>query len=121
MFNGDKSLEKRQKINLKMGEDQRSPPPRPNIPVAIPRQSDCRSQRMNALGEIEIKVEGRVEARTLSPELVDIDEIREVLEQAGDLLFPGVRRAQRPLISYEIAEGSVQHRFRTLIQTVGSP
>ncbi len=73
---------------------------------------------MDALGEIEIKVEGRVGARTLSPELVDIDEIREVLEQAGDLLFPGVRRAQRPLISYEIAEGSVRHRFRTLMQTV---
>lgn len=73
---------------------------------------------MEALGEIEIKVEGRVGGQTLSPELVDIDEIREVLGQAGDLLFPGVRRSQRPRISYEIQEGCVRHRFRTLMQTV---
>ena len=73
---------------------------------------------MDALGEIEIRVEGRVGGKALSPDLVDIDEIREILSQANDLLFPGVRRGQRPLISYEIEEGSVRHRFRTLMQTV---
>jgi hypothetical protein len=73
---------------------------------------------MDALGEIEIKVEGRVGAEELSPALVDIDEIRDVLSQAGDLLFPGVRRSQRPRISYEIQEGCVSHRFRTVMQTV---
>jgi len=73
---------------------------------------------MDALGEIEIRVEDRVGAKALSPDLVDIDEIREILSRANDLLFPGVRRGQRPLISYEIEEGSVRHRFRTLMQTV---
>jgi len=73
---------------------------------------------MEALGEIEIRVEGRVGGKALSPDLVDIDEIREILAQANDLLFPGVRRGQRPLVSYEIEEGSVRHRFRTLMQTV---
>ena len=73
---------------------------------------------MDALGEIEIKVEGRVGAEELSPALVDIDEIREILTEAGDLLFPGLRRSQRPAISYEIVEGSVRHRFRTVMQTV---
>jgi hypothetical protein len=73
---------------------------------------------MNALGEIEIHIEGRVGAQQLTPALVDIDEIRTILAEAGDLLFPTEKRSQRPLISYEISEGSVRHRFRTLMQTV---
>lgn len=73
---------------------------------------------MEALGDIEIRIEGSVGAQKLTPDLVDIEEIREILTEAGDLLFPGVRRSQRPVISYEIAEGSVRHKFRTLMQTV---
>ena len=73
---------------------------------------------MDALGDIEIKIEGSVGARPLTPELVDIDEIREVLEQMAGLLFPTEKRSQRPRISYEIQEGSVRHKFRTLMQTV---
>lgn len=73
---------------------------------------------MNALGEIEIHVEGRVGAEKLTPALVDIEEIRAILAEAGDLLFPTEKRSQRPLISYEITEGSVRHHFRTLMQTV---
>ncbi|MEX2581574.1 MAG: hypothetical protein WD342_21130 [Verrucomicrobiales bacterium] len=73
---------------------------------------------MEAVGDIEIRIEGSVGAQKLTPELVDIDEIREILTEAGDLLFPGLRRSQRPAISYEIVEGSVRHRFRTLMQTV---
>ncbi len=73
---------------------------------------------MNALGEIEIHIEGKVGAQRLAPGLVDIDEIREILAEAANLLFPTERRSQRPVISYEISEGSVRHRFRTLMQTV---
>lgn len=73
---------------------------------------------MNALGEIEIHIEGQVGAQKLSPALVDIDEIRGLLAEAADLLFPTEKRSQRPVISYEISEGSVRHRFRTLMQTV---
>lgn len=73
---------------------------------------------MNALGEIEIHIEGNVGAQRLTPGLVDIDEIREILSEAANLLFPTEQRSQRPLISYEISEGSVRHRFRTLMQTV---
>jgi hypothetical protein len=73
---------------------------------------------MNALGEIEIHIEGMVGAQKLSPALVDIDEIRGLLGEAADLLFPTEKRSQRPVISYEISEGSVRHRFRTLRQTV---
>ncbi len=73
---------------------------------------------MNALGEIEIKIEGMVGAQKLTPGLVDIEEIRVILGEASDLLFPTEKRSQRPLISYEIIEGSVRHKFRTLMQTV---
>jgi len=73
---------------------------------------------MNALGEIEIHIEGNVGAQKLTPALVDIEEIREFLREASDLLFPTEKRSQRPIISYEISEGSVRHRLRTLMQTV---
>lgn len=73
---------------------------------------------MNALGDIEIKIEGRVGAHALTPALVDIEEIREVLGQVSGLLFPSEKRSQRPLISYEIVEGSVRHKFRTVMQSV---
>jgi len=73
---------------------------------------------MEALGNIEIRIEGSVGNQKLSPALVDIDEIQEVLSQASSLLFPTEKRSQRPRISYEIAEGSVLHRFQTVMQTV---
>jgi hypothetical protein len=73
---------------------------------------------MDALGDIEIRIEGSVGARKLMPSLVDIDEIREILTQASGLLFPTEKRSQRPLISYEIVEGSVRHKFRTVMQSV---
>lgn len=73
---------------------------------------------MNALGNIEIRIEGRAGAQKLTPSLVDIEEIREVLSQVSGLLFPAEKRSQRPLISYEIVEGSVRHKFRTVMQSV---
>ena len=73
---------------------------------------------MDALGEIEIKLEGSVGTHQLRPEHVDIEEIRTVLNQAAHLLFPTEKRSLRPLISYEIYEGSVKHKFRTLMQSV---
>lgn len=73
---------------------------------------------MDALGNIEIKLEGFVGARKLSPAVVDIDEIKEVLSQASALLFPESKRAHRPMISYELVEGSVIHRFHTIMQSI---
>jgi len=73
---------------------------------------------MNALGEIELHIEGKVGAQKLTPALVDIEEIRAILGEAADLLFPTEKRSQRPIISYEISGGSVRHRFRTMMQTV---
>jgi hypothetical protein len=88
------------------------------LQVEIPAQTGNCSRRMDALGDIEIRIEGSVGARKLTPSLVDIDEIREILTQAVGLLFPTEKRSQRPLISYEIVEGSVRHKFRTVMQSV---
>ena len=88
------------------------------LQVEIPDQTGNGSPRMDALGDIEIRIEGSVGARKLAPSLVDIDEIREILTQAAGLLFPTEKRSQRPLISYEIVEGSVRHKFRTVMQSV---
>jgi len=73
---------------------------------------------MDAIGEIEIRIEGSVGAKQLTPALVDIEEIREILSQAAVLLFPAEKRSQRPLISYQIEDGSVLHKFRTVMQSV---
>jgi hypothetical protein len=73
---------------------------------------------MEPLGEIEIHIEGKVGSQELTPSLMDIDEVRVFLDEASALLFPTEKRSQRPLISYQILEGSVRHRFRTLRQTV---
>jgi hypothetical protein len=73
---------------------------------------------MDALGEIEIRIEGSVGTQKLTPAQVDIEEIRVILSQASGLLFPSEKRSQRPLISYEITEGSVRHKFRTVMQSV---
>lgn len=70
------------------------------------------------MGEIEIRIEGSVGAQRLTPSLVDIEEIGEILRQAAHLFFPVEKRSQRPLISYEIVEGSVRHKFRTVMQSV---
>lgn len=51
------------------------------------------------------------------PEDYDIKSLRALLEEVEVLLFPNDRR-ERPVISYEVQEGSVRNRFRTGIQAV---
>ncbi len=90
----------------------------PDLRVEMPNAMAHHSVAMDALGEIEIRIEGSVGEKKLTPALVDIEEIREILFQASGLLFPSEKRSQRPLISYEIVEGSVRHKFRTVMQSV---
>lgn len=72
---------------------------------------------MDKKGTVEIRIEGRKGGLGLAPESYDITEIRSVLDSAERMLFPGDRR-NRPLISYEIREGSVRHLFKTSLQAV---
>ncbi len=72
---------------------------------------------MEKTGQIEIKVKGRKGNLDLSPDQYDIREIIDVLQNAENMLFPGTKR-NRPVISYEIAEGSVRHIMKTTLQAV---
>lgn len=66
---------------------------------------------------IEIRVTGKHGKLELSPELYDIKDIKALLEDVEDLLFPESTKG-RPLISYAINKGSVLHKFQTSRQTV---
>lgn len=72
---------------------------------------------MDKLGYIEIKITGVKGNIDLSPDNYDIREVREMLEQAENLLITSEKK-ERPLISYQLEEGSVRHIFKTSIQYI---
>lgn len=72
---------------------------------------------MNKIGEIEIKVTGKLGNNELIPENYDIKHIISMLNNVEDLLFPSNKR-ERPLIAYDLQEGSVKHKFKTSIQAI---
>jgi hypothetical protein len=69
------------------------------------------------IGNIEIRVIGKSGNQNLSPENYDIKHIATILQNVEDLLYPNNKK-DRPIITYNIKEGSVRHLFRTTIQTV---
>jgi len=72
---------------------------------------------MEKKATIEIKITGRHGKLELAPELYDIKDIRNLLDDVEKMLFPeGLN--ERPIISYKIEEGSVRHLFTTSRQTV---
>lgn len=72
---------------------------------------------MEKLGEIEIRVTGKSGNRDLKPESFDIKHLAELLKDVEDMLYP-VSKKERPLISYDVQEGSVKHIFKTSIQAI---
>lgn len=72
---------------------------------------------MDKIGYIEIRIQGQKGNIQLSPETYDIKEVREVLEQAEHLLIASEKK-DRPLISYQLEEGSVRHIFKTSMQYI---
>lgn len=72
---------------------------------------------MDKFGKIEIRVFGSKGNIGLSPDNYDIKEVVSVLNNVEDLLYP-VNKKDRPLISYNIQEGSVKHVFKTGIQAI---
>lgn len=72
---------------------------------------------MDKTGFIQIRIQGFKGNLELSPDTYDIREIREMLEQAENLLIPGDKK-DRPIISYQLEEGSVRHIFKTSIQYI---
>jgi len=71
---------------------------------------------METIGNIEIRITGRKGNLELKPENFDIKEIRTVIDHAEKLLFPNEKK--RPLISYNLEEGSVRHIFKTSMQAI---
>ena len=72
---------------------------------------------MDKIGEIEIRVVGKSGHKDLSPDNYDIKQIAAILQNVEDLLYPNNKK-DRPIISYDIEEGSVKQKFKTTIQAV---
>ena len=72
---------------------------------------------MENTATFEVVLNGTKGGRPLMPEDYDIKALRELLAEVEVLLFPNDRR-DRPVISYEVKEGSVRHIFRTGVQAV---
>ncbi|WP_299668468.1 hypothetical protein [uncultured Polaribacter sp.] len=72
---------------------------------------------MEKIGEIEIRVVGKSGNQELKPDNYDIKHIASILQNVDDLLYPNNKK-DRPLITYDLKEGSVKHVFKTTIQSV---
>ncbi|MCF8452144.1 MAG: hypothetical protein K9G42_03005 [Pedobacter sp.] len=72
---------------------------------------------MEKIGHLEIRISGNKGNLELKPDTYDVRELISVLERSEDLLFPNERK-DRPVISYQLEEGSVRHIFKTSIQAI---
>jgi hypothetical protein len=69
------------------------------------------------IGDLEIRVVGKSGNLELKPENYDIRHLASILQDVEDLLYPSFKKS-RPLITYNIEEGSVRHIFRTPVQYI---
>ncbi len=68
-------------------------------------------------GQIEIRISGRQGAFDLVPATYDVKHVIATLQHAEGLLF-GSNKKERPLLTYDIQEGSVRHILTTALQAV---
>ena len=69
--------------------------------------------------EISLRIIGKNGDEPLSPANFDIGQIRFLLDEVENLLYPDKKkRKDRPTISYEMKAGSVVNIFRTSMQNV---
>lgn len=73
---------------------------------------------MENIGEIEIRVYRDAGNAPLNPDNFDIRELISILENMDNLIFPNEKK--RPLVTYEMREGSVRNIFKTAIHSVVS-
>jgi hypothetical protein len=71
---------------------------------------------METKGIFEIRVSGNKGNEPLKPENTDIKEIKLILDNIEDILYPNQK--DRPIISYNIEEGSVKHIFNVGVQAL---
>jgi len=72
---------------------------------------------IDKIGELEIRITGAVGNIKLSPESYDIKDIQNIIEKIEDFLYP-LNKKDRPMITYDIRDGSVKHIFKTGIQAI---
>lgn len=72
---------------------------------------------MDKTESMEIHISGLMGNMELRPDNYDIKDIIAMLENAEALLYPNSRQ-NRPVISYELLPGSVNHKFTTLAQCI---
>lgn len=72
---------------------------------------------MDKTGTIEIKITGQIGSIELKSDNYDIKQLAGMLQNIEDLLYPG-QKNDRPLITYNVQEGSVRHIFKTPIQYI---
>lgn len=72
---------------------------------------------MDKFGQIEIRITGKEGNNPLTPDNYDIRDIKNILENIEDILYPN-KKKERPVISYNIEEGSVKNIFKTSVQAV---
>jgi len=70
-------------------------------------------------GFIEVKIEGSVNGRKLTPEDVDIDDIQELLADIETFIYlERTDKKNRELISYRIEDGSAKHKLNLAVTGV---
>lgn len=70
---------------------------------------------MGQSGQIEIHIKGTKGNNALSPDNFDIKEIRSLLTNIEDILYPGMK-GNRPDIAYRLEKGSVRNVFKVTKQ-----
>jgi hypothetical protein len=74
---------------------------------------------MEEKGFIEVRIEGTIGTKPLKPEDIDITDIKEIISDVENFLYPGrTEKSERPHISYNIEEGSVKHIFHLPISAI---
>jgi hypothetical protein len=71
---------------------------------------------MENTGTLDIRVTGENNGMPISPQNYDVREIMNILSNIEHILYPNMK--DRPIISYEIKEGSFIHRFKTATQAI---
>jgi len=72
---------------------------------------------MDKIGELEIRITGSNGKIDLSPDNFDIKELSSLLQNIEDILFPKNKK-ERPMITYNVEEGSIKNKFKTAMQVV---
>ena len=74
---------------------------------------------MEEKGYIEVKIDGKIGNKPIKPTDIDIAEIKEIISDVENFLYPGrSEKSDRPHISYSIEEGSARHLFYLPISAV---